>query len=246
MLAEKQKLYSSHKLEPLLTADGRPVSVLKADTFNLKEEVFRIRYEVYCKHLAYESSQKNARGLETDLFDGWSKHYLVKDELTGRFVGTIRLVAPKSKATQSIPIENVYPHDFFAPDLAPSNYEAGSYIEISRLAVVPEAATMISNGYSIEVARLLYLSALAHFHASPTLRHMHCLMEKRLARRLSFMGLPFVQAGDFFEFKGQRAPYYLGKNGVKENLRGDSKLIYDRLLAAELGIKSSPVARKVA
>jgi len=243
VLAEKQELYSSQKLESLLTADGRPVSVLRANTCSLKEEVFRIRYEVYCKHLAYESSQMNASGQETDVFDEWSKHYLVKDELTNQFVGTIRLVAPKCCDTQSIPIENVYPHDFFASELAPHCFEAGSYIEISRLAVVPEAA-MISNSYSIEVARLLYLSALAHFHATPTLRHMHCLMEKRLARRLSFMGLPFVQCGDFFEFKGQRAPYYLGKSGVKENLRGDSKLIYDRLLAVEQS--SDLMVRKVA
>ncbi|WP_020407152.1 GNAT family N-acyltransferase [Hahella ganghwensis] len=232
MLAEKQSLYSTPPLEPLLTAHGRPVSVLKAESLQHKEEVFKIRYEVYCKHLAYESSQKNARGLETDIYDGWSKHFLVKDELSGRYVGTLRLVMPQSRTSQAIPIEHLYPHDYFSPELAPSKLEAGSYIEISRLAVLPEAAE-ISCSYSVEVSRLLYLGALAYVQENPRLRHVYCLMEKRLARRLSFLGLPFTQAGDFFEFRGQRAPFYAGKGTVNESLKGDSKIIYRRLLEKE-------------
>ncbi|OZG71920.1 hypothetical protein BTA51_18105 [Hahella sp. CCB-MM4] len=245
MLAEKKGLYSTPPLEPLLTAYGRPVSVLKADSLRHKEEVFKIRYEVYCKHLAYESSQKNARGLETDIYDGWSKHFLVRDELSGRYVGTLRLVMPHSRSSQAIPIENVYTNEYFSPELAPSRLDSGTYIEISRLAVLPDAAA-ISSSYSVEVSRLLYLGALAYVQENPKLRHVYCLMEKRLARRLSFLGVPFIQIGEYFEFKGQRAPFYAGKGVVKESLKGDSKIIYERLLAKEQEENESALSYKVA
>jgi N-acyl amino acid synthase of PEP-CTERM/exosortase system len=48
--------------------------------------------------------------------------------------------------------------------------------------------------------------------------HTYVMMEPRLARSMSFLGIKFHQLGPTVEYHGQRAPYYINPNLLMENL----------------------------
>jgi N-acyl amino acid synthase of PEP-CTERM/exosortase system len=63
------------------------------------------------------------------------------------------------------------------------------------------------------------------------------MMEPRLARSLSFIGIPFQQIGPVIEYHGQRAPYYLDGKNVRDSLSAGYKKL---LLTVEKEILKDP------
>ena len=225
-------------------ADDRPVSVLWANGMLEKEAVYKIRYAVYCERLGYENTTQNPDQMEMDLYDGWSRHLLIRDNRSARYVGTIRIVEP-SQADQQIPIESHYNGNYLSPRLNPINRPTGQYVEFSRLAVDSNIAKSFSKQYSAEIARLLYLTAIAYFQQAEHLSHLFWLSEKWLARRLSMLGILSNQVGSYMEFRGQRAPFLMkkGLNGGCSNqfnkpallaLRHTTKEIYNKIIQTRL------------
>ncbi|MCG8613403.1 MAG: GNAT family N-acetyltransferase [Pseudomonadales bacterium] len=231
---EKNQVYQSLNHPQFLIAGNRPVSIHRADTRGLKEEAYRLRYQVYCKHLGFEPEDEHPDQLEQDRYDQWSYHLLVRDEISGRYVGTMRLVSPNQGTQQALPLQNFYTEKQLLPaQERPSVWHSGQHIEYSRLAISPETATQYSKTYPIEVARLLYLSASAFFVSQPRLQHAHCFVEGRLARRLNIIGLPLERTAHYVEFKGQRAAYYFSKRNYENWFRGESKELFYALLQLE-------------
>lgn len=210
MLAESISKYYGNELSPQFMAENRPVTILWANTVKLREVVFRIRYQVYCEQLGYENTTQNPNKMEMDQFDGWSKHLLIKDDLTSKYVGTMRVVEPHHDE-HAIPLEAHYRGRYHSPAHDPAHLNAGRYVEISRLAVNPQPTGVLSMRYATDVSKLLYLTAIAYFQKSMRLSELYWLAEQRLARRLSILGLPSEQAGNFVDFRGQRAPFIMKK-----------------------------------
>ena len=67
-----------------------------ANTPDLLQEVYRVRYQVYCIENQFED--QNPHGLERDEFDDHSVHSLLVDAASHRSVGTVRLVMPRSES----------------------------------------------------------------------------------------------------------------------------------------------------
>ena len=265
MLAENLSYYFNNDPAPQLMADSRPVSILWANNVRLKQIVFNIRYQVYCEQLGYENTTNNPDQMEMDRFDGWSQHLLIRDDLTSNYVGTMRIVEP-AKHEHLIPIEEHYHGDFISPVHDPAKYNAGRYVEISRLAVNPSVVGKLSMRYASDVSKLLYLTAIAYFQKSVRLSELFWLAEQRLARRLSILGLPSQQIGNFIDYRGQRAPFIMKKerlllprgpsrNSLKNpcnpspvtivkplslNFKSASKAIYQQILDHKLYLPGSP------
>lgn len=51
--------------------------LIVANTPELKQKVFSIRYQVYCKELNFEPAENFPDGLERDIYDDRSIHYLL-------------------------------------------------------------------------------------------------------------------------------------------------------------------------
>ena len=58
----------------------------------LKDEVFRIRHQVYCEELAFEPQRPDRR--ETDDYDAQSLHLLIRSMQTGEIIGCFGLTEP--------------------------------------------------------------------------------------------------------------------------------------------------------
>jgi N-acyl amino acid synthase of PEP-CTERM/exosortase system len=72
----------------------RYFEVVRADTPMLLEEVFRLRYNVYCEEGTVPGfdPEDYPDGLERDVYDERSVHCLLRHRPSGAFAGTVRLV----------------------------------------------------------------------------------------------------------------------------------------------------------
>ncbi|OKH23294.1 hypothetical protein NIES593_10715 [Hydrococcus rivularis NIES-593] len=204
-----------------------------ADTNDLKKEVYRIRYEVYCQELNYEATDKFPDRLETDIYDDRSLHCLLKHRASGVYAGCIRFVFPDPyQPERSLPLNKVCSLDLDLSQLPPY-----SYGEVSRLAVLSrfrrrfgESQTpgglLFFNDRSQEgeekrgfpvIALSLYLAATC-IGMEAGVERVFVLMEPKLARHLRYFGFVFTQIGDFVDFRGKRGPYQIRRQEVENSL----------------------------
>lgn len=201
---------------------------------DLRAEVFNVRHQVYCEELHFEDERKNQ--LEQDEFDSHSFHSLIRHVTTGKVAGTVRIIT-SGHGDEKLPIEANCMHAITDPAIFPAAFPRHEICEISRLAV-PEtfrrrkfdqfkgAATGVINEVFFSehelrcfpyIAICLYLSAaLMALHNNK--RHVFVMMEPRLARSLTFVGIVFKQLGDPIEYHGKRAAYYINPEMFRKNL----------------------------
>ena len=63
----------------------------------LRDEVYRIRHQVYCEELAFEPQRPDRR--EKDVYDAHSLHLLIRTVQTGNFAGCVRQQAMSVRPT---------------------------------------------------------------------------------------------------------------------------------------------------
>ncbi|MEP1445726.1 MAG: PEP-CTERM/exosortase system-associated acyltransferase [Paraglaciecola sp.] len=207
---------------------------LIAETSELCNESYRIRNDVYCDELNFLDTGRD--GLEVDDFDSYSTHCLIQHRPTNRFSGTVRVVRPETNQ-HSLPLQKYCSESIAKDKINPKDFAPHEICEISRLAVPKEfrkrqtdnfkgAATGVINQqiYSENELRCfpfiavgLYLSA-ASIVIENNIKHTFVMMEPRLARSMSFIGIQFEQIGPAVDYHGKRAPYYINPSLLMENL----------------------------
>jgi N-acyl amino acid synthase of PEP-CTERM/exosortase system len=205
-----------------------------ANTEALRHEVYRLRHQVYCEELHFEDIKEGYE--EFDEFDDRSIHCFIRHLNSNALAGTVRLIT-SAKDDELLPIEKYCSHAIEDNDFAPWNFPRETICEISRLAV-PEnfrkrtvdhfkgSATGAFNekDYSETelrcfpyIAVCLYMSAAAMgFHSNRF--HGYVMMEPRLARSLSFIGINFKQLGKPIEYHGKRAAYYINSDMFRTSI----------------------------
>lgn len=216
-----------------------------ADTKELRQEAFKIRYGVYSSELGWEP--ENEQEMESDECDDYAYHCLLEHRRTGVFAGCIRLIIPPTDVpNKQLPFEANCLHSARKEVFDTSTLPRGSFGEISRLAVlasfrrrekeknVPYVLNNINPEtiYSEEerrnfpnIAMGLYLGGIA---LASLCQHqgMVVMMEPRLNRRLKRFGLPFQQIGDETDYHGQRAMFYLAANDFHKDLTEQLEALY--------------------
>jgi N-acyl amino acid synthase of PEP-CTERM/exosortase system len=114
----------------------RHFEVLRANTPRLLDQVYRLRYQVYCIENQFEDPTAHLDGREMDEHDAVSAHILLLHRKSGTAVGTARLIMPQlGSSWRPLPI---------LPVLAPKVREEFERLplhrtaEISRFAVSKE------------------------------------------------------------------------------------------------------------
>tara|TARA_R110001583_G_scaffold14826_1_gene61702 strand:+ start:3762 stop:4568 length:807 start_codon:yes stop_codon:yes gene_type:complete len=213
-----------------------------ASTPDLRDEVFRIRHNVYCEELAFEKT--NSVGQERDEFDSQSVFSMIKHKPTNNYTSCVRLVLSSSPA-ELLPIEKFCMASITDQTLHPSNFKREEICEISRLAVKSDfrrrkidkfkgSATGAINevSYSENELRCFPFIAIGLYMSCSVLalnsgiKHIFVMMEPRLARSMKFVGVNSIKLGDAIEYHGTRAPYYINPVDFKENLSSGFKSLY--------------------
>lgn len=213
----------------------RYFNVVAAASDDLRSEVFRIRYDVYCDELRFEDPAAFPNRQEADDYDAYALHALLRHKSQDAYAGCVRLVLVNPDDTDSLlPFERLCQKSLYADrirELVPNRLKVG---EISRLAVrsnfrrrkgedkvpggiVEERSGKLQGTRRPWIALGLYLSAAA-IGLIKGLDGVFALMEPRLARRLGTYGIKFVQVGDPVEHRGLRAPFFISRDSLFKGL----------------------------
>ena len=203
-------------------------SLKVANTEELLNEVYRIRYEVYCEELQYESPENFSDGLEKDICDKHSINCLLQHKSTGTYAGCVRLILPPNKSFNS-----TFPWKKFASSITYpySDYQWDNIGEISRLAVrsqfrkrkedgeLPVGSTLPSNSnrrrFPLITMSLYWAAACLALNSNLDL---FAIMQPRLARHLQKCGLRYSLISDLFDFHGERGIFLIKSSELIENL----------------------------
>lgn len=236
-------------------------SISIADTPELQQEVYKIRYQVYCEELGYEPKENFADGMETDIYDYRSIHCLLKHKPSGLYAGCVRLVlADLEQLEKPFPLEKVCHHNIDFRQKSRLHYA-----EISRLAVISqfrkrkgeknsatglilpeqELAPSIKEKRKFPViASSLYLACLSMI-MTMEIDYALTVMEARLSRHLRIIGIPSQLIGDFVEYHGKRGPFLMSPASVLSNISEDIRYLFDNIHSQlQSSIELHPLALK--
>jgi N-acyl amino acid synthase of PEP-CTERM/exosortase system len=206
------------------------------------DQVFRIRHDVYCRDLGWESVRENGR--ETDEFDRHSFHCLLRKRGTGEPVGCTRLILARPEDPAfPLPFEDsckeVLDRSIVDPALLPRN----TLGEVSRLAVMNtfrqrkgEALTAVSVtdedfGERGSRSRFPFVPVSLYLGAAAIARrfgieHVFVLTEPRLASHFVRIGFDIRPVGGPIEHRGTRVPSLLSSSKVVAGLRPMIRPLY--------------------
>jgi N-acyl amino acid synthase of PEP-CTERM/exosortase system len=209
-----------------------------------KEDVYSIRYRVYCEEFQYEPLEAFPDKLEIDEFDVQSSHCLITHKSSGIPAGCVRLVSPtRIEGGGQLPLERYCEDSLDTAFLDDLNRDRTSICEISRLAVgsafrrrLGENASRFGEVESLESSKREYrtfpLIANACFLAATALtvieakNNVYAMMEPFLPRMLKRSGINCRRAGSDIEYHGVRAPYFITSQSALENMDPDLKELY--------------------
>ncbi|NEV63733.1 PEP-CTERM/exosortase system-associated acyltransferase [Thiorhodococcus minor] len=211
--------------------------VLLATSPEQLEQVYQVRYEVFCQEFHYLAETQYPDHLERDEYDDFAQHALMIHRASRRPVGCIRLIKANQggQAYTTLPFERHY-EPLPDPPIDPGSLRRDRLGEMSRLAAVeafrrrqndekkpvslteahePDAAGRRSSFPFIPVG--LFMTGMSMFLRSST-DIAFAMMEPRLARLLQRFGVYFTQAGELVDYHGPRAPFFLERKGALDSL----------------------------
>lgn len=203
-----------------LAPHGASVFVALADTPASRKLHYQLRYQVYCRKLAYEDPARFPDGEEHDQYDEHAVHFLAFDRRRGDWVGTLRLVHP---GPAGLPLASVAGLSSSIGQLI--NRER--VLEISRMCIhTPGVSGGAQDSYeSIDAAfraaplvffALVRASVAYAFQAG--MSHLAFLTAPSLLRLLRRLGIHQVPAGDACVHRGLRYPRVLDVAGEFRHL----------------------------
>lgn len=202
-------------------------------------EVYRLRYKVYCDEWKFERAEDYPEKIERDEFDAHSVHFVAIRKDDRKLVGTIRLII---HSKLGFPIEK---HCHINEDIIKS--DKAHWGEISRLAVSKEFRKRAGDDsiYKNEVPipdnvnspfyekrinkdqivlglyRCIYRESL-----EIGLSHFYATMAKGLFLLLKRISINFIQVGPKIEYHGVRTPYIINIKKMMEELSQNNNKLY--------------------
>jgi len=202
------------------------------------EDVYRIRYRVYCEEFGYEPADAFPLKQEMDEFDERSSHCLVTHKSSGMPAGCARLVHVNEQTL--MPMEEFCSSSLDRKIIESFNGKRETLCEFSRLAVdgafrrrAGEHATRFGEITSLDCTKrelrtfsvIAVSTILAAFAMSDLIGRPNCfaMMEPFLPRLLKRSGIIVHPAGEEMDYHGIRAPYYFETHetvgGMAEEMR---------------------------
>ncbi|MGH7047631.1 MAG: PEP-CTERM/exosortase system-associated acyltransferase [Stellaceae bacterium] len=192
----------------------RCLAVVPADSAELLEKVFRLRFQVYCVERGFEDAAAFSDGRERDGDEARSLHSLLLDRATGAAVGTVRLILPYRE--RQLPVFKI----IGAGRLHGTGLPLATTAEVSRFAVakafrtrleagwrsMTAGAPMADGGPALQLLIFGLIRAVWMMSAQGGITHIVGMMEPALLRLLARLGIAFHPLGGPVRHHGLRQP----------------------------------------
>lgn len=189
----------------LLENYNQHFAVVRANTAQLLDQVYRLRYQVYCVENSFEDSAEHLDGRESDAHDETAEHILLLHRNSGAAVGTTRLIMPHLITTcRPLPIQHVLASaDRQAFDRLPIRQTA----EVSRFAVSKKFRGREGNDQRLmRYITFGLMRGIVQTCIEYGISYLAAIMEPSLIRVLLRFGLEFEPIGEQVEHHGVRQP----------------------------------------
>ncbi len=234
MLSDTQKLAES--FEQYFRID-------LAYTEKMRQDVYGVRYRVYCEEFNYEATDFFPDKQEKDEYDDISMHCLITHKPSGKPAGCVRLVpALEPEPDFLLPMEKYCRSSLDNPFIEDLDLDRHKECELSRLAVEAtfrrrpgEALTRFGEVNGLDCSaieqRTFSLIAVSAFVAAIALTDLagrnsvFAMMEPFLPRLLKRSGIYFVRSGKDIDYHGIRAAYFLDAR-CEDSVNDDLKPLY--------------------
>lgn len=197
--------------------------MVSATSDELKNEVYKLRYQVFCIENEVFNSEHYPDGLEFDDYDKHSVHYLIRHRKSGEYVATTRLILPDANNPKKLfPLELHCNID---------NSEVIQHInrehlgEVSRFGISKTfqkrkhevSILTATNSDSLDDLKLPENRTFPHITLALTACHIKACYENdihyvyagtelSLLRFISALGIHFTKIGPLADFHGKRWP----------------------------------------
>lgn len=214
-----------------------------ADSDELIDECYKLRYHVYCLEHAFVEPDPELGEYERDEYDGRSVHALLKYRQTGEFIGTVRIILGGDDSPKPIPAFDLSDTHGIA---LPQQLYRGSCAEISRFCISKSfrrrvTDTMYASVYTArEMAemrsRIIPFMALGLMGAVFKICgdngiHQACaVMEPSLIRMLDKLGIHFKSIGSPIEYHGTRQVTYINDKDMLESLKNERPDVHELMV----------------
>jgi N-acyl amino acid synthase of PEP-CTERM/exosortase system len=193
----------------------------------------RLRHRVYSEELGYEPTVSSR--LESDPHDEHALHCLITHRASGELAGCARLILAGENAQMALE-EHCLP-SLHVSSLHKLNAHRDVSCEVSRLTVAPAfrlrraSAAGRRKDEKIHIMRderracsLVWFAALLAAVAmaeSAGREHLYAMMDARLSRLLKRAGVRVQQAGEFTQYRGDRAAFFITSDDAVAGLSED-------------------------
>lgn len=253
--------------EDVSTAFNSVFSVKVATSPKAIDEVFGVRYQVYCIDRPFEDPNCFADNREQDAYDPRSAHGLIRHRMTGDSVAAVRLImASDDPEEEDFPMEaSCIPQmDQEAQD-AIANTCREQVAEISRLAVSREFRRRLNldnsdpdsdsdpdscNTYYIDAEKgkrampyiiLGLFSAILQMSIKHGITHWMAVMEPAQLRLLKRFGVEFDHVGPVLDYHGRRCPAFAEAASLIEGARKRRPDVWSLVTDSGRYLPASPI-----
>lgn len=201
-------------------------SIIPANTAQLKTEVYKLRYQIYCLETGFEDPALYPDQIEKDAYDDHSIHYLIHHKRLNRYVATSRLILPDPvHSHRPFPVE--LNSQINRPELL-TPIPRAKLGEISRFCVSKhfknrkhESCSLAGisasnqNVFGAEEKRSYphithaLIASLLKACVEHDIQYSIAIMEPALIRFLSSLGIRFTAIGPLIDYHGRRQPCIL-------------------------------------
>lgn len=214
------------------------------DVLNFKsnmDEIFQLRYQVYCKEMGFIPKGKFPDCREIDEYDNDAIH-IASYNRDDFILGTVRLVRPT--ISQLYPFEyRCKPFSFFRLPERPETAEISRLILTKKIRGVKnrtlqttairqselEASVLEDPAQFITASsEMILLSMFREMYRSSIkngIRYWYATMEKGLAKQLFRMGFEFIQIGRQADYFGPVMPYVADIRDLEISLKKQNDMV---------------------
>ena len=170
------------------------------------EDVYRLRYRIYCLEKGYESKEKNPDGIEMDEYDVYSIHFIAK--VFNEAVGTARLILNNPLG---FPAEK-----YCKTDITSFSIKKEQTVEISRFAV----SNTLFRALQFDRTKILIGLFREVYQETKQLgiENLCAAMGKGLQRLLCKYGIIFSPLGPVVDYHGPRAFHLSSMANMEEDV----------------------------
>lgn len=225
------------------------LTVVCANSEDMLDQVFRLRFQVYCLERGFEDAGEHPDGREQDGDDARSLHFLVFDRATGCAMGTVRLILPLAGA--ELPALGL----IGANERRRLDLPLAATAEISRFAIAKAFRRPLEAGWchahgpaaradggdqAAPAAPLVtfgLIQAVLMMTLAGDFTHIVAMMEPALLRLLRRLGIEFHPIGGPVQHHGLRQPGWAAVAHLVDRVKDCRRELWD--VATDFGRRTA-------